>query len=417
MRQFLLLAAVLATASGMGIDAMKHSIQKITAQNFDAVIGKFRNDAVSLLWHFNPSDDKAFLDTYDKIAQDLKGMVKVTAIDCEENAAFCKKHDVIATPHITVFPPNPVPHYKYGGDLSAADAGKKLSNHALNKIPSFVTELKDKAGMETFITSEPSKPKVLLFTDKTKVPSLFKALSSEQVLHRTTKFAFVNKEAADIVNKFKPKSYPSIMMHRRGTAGKMENEFYKGEMKFMDIHAWVNLYSESGMGDTLSGAAAARGEPVEDAKPWRAQDVPEVSGPSHKDVCFKNEGLCVMYLKDKGPLDASEEAMLKGMHEKYTSNLSGRGTVLKWMWMDLSVEKEFAKLFDMEHLPGVVVFNPHKRLRFTKPELEGTVTEKDIDAFLEKILGGDARFKIVKGQKLPPFATRKVEGKEAKSEL
>jgi len=214
-----------------------------------------------------------------------------------------------------------------------------------------------------------------------------------------------------VVKRFKVKTFPSIVMHRRGTAGKMEDEIYKGEMKFQEIMQWVNLYSESGMGDQVSGAGK-EGEPVEDAKPWRAQDIPEVTGPSHKDVCFKSEGLCVIYLKSGGPLSGDEEAMLKSLSEKHTSQLSGRGTVLKWMWMDLAVEEGFKTLFDVETLPGVVVFNPHKRLRYTKPELEAPVTAADVDNLIEKILGGDARFKIVKGQKLPAFAVRKVPGKE-----
>ena len=39
---------------------------------------------------------------------------------------------------------------------------------------------------------------------------------------------------------------------------------------------------------------------------------------------------------------------------------------MKWMWMDMKAEAGFKKLFDMEKLPNAVVFNPHKRLRFTK---------------------------------------------------
>jgi hypothetical protein len=406
--------AAAAAASKVQLDAMKHAVIEINPKNFDTVIGKFRTNQVNVLWHYYPNNapDGEYLDVIDSVAKETKGMVRVAAVNCQAHSAFCKSHGVTAAgkPQVTVFPPNPMPQYAFKGAVEGADAAKKLENHLLKMIPSFITELKDKAAMEKFITTDMHKPKVMLFSDKAKSPTILKALSAESVLHRTTSFAFVTKDAADIAKRFKVKKYPSMVMHRRGTGGKMEDEIYKGELKFQDIHAWVNLYSESGMGDKVSGAAGDA-EPVEDAKPWRAQDIPEVSGPSHKDVCFKSEGLCVMYLKGKGPLSGEEESMLKGLQDKHTSQLSGRGTVLKWMWMDLGVEKEFKKLFDVAELPGVVVFNPHKRLRFTKADLDKPVTSSDIDSLIEKILGGDARFKIVKGQKLPAFATRAAAGK------
>ena len=52
-----------------------------------------------------------------------------------------------------------------------------------------------------------------------------------------------------------------------------------------------------------------------------------------------------------------------GCGARFTSQLDGRGTTFKWMWIDLKVETEFKDLFDAEMMPGVVVFNPHKRLR------------------------------------------------------
>merc|ERR1712096_580657 len=117
----------------------------------------------------------------------------------------------------------------------------------------------------------------------------------------------------------------------------------------------------------------------------------ELTGPSHNDVCFKAEGLCVIYLK-KGGLEDDESSMLSGLKSSFTSNLAGRGTVFKWMWMDLTAEAEFEKLFQASPVPNAVVFNPHKRLRFTKLP-EGTkATKESISTLIETILGGDARF-------------------------
>mmetsp|Transcript_95126 Transcript_95126/g.213031 ORF Transcript_95126/g.213031 Transcript_95126/m.213031 type:complete len:93 (-) Transcript_95126:80-358(-) len=90
---------------------------------------------------------------------------------------------------------------------------------------------------------------------------------------------------------------------------------------------------------------------------------------------------------------------------------------MKWMWMNLQVETEFKALFEPSELPSAVVFNPHKRLRFTKLDHgeDGDVKgdEKGISNLMDKVLGGDARFKMVPGQKLPGWAKREAVGKKA----
>merc|ERR1719378_1816390 len=186
-------------------------------------------------------------------------------------------------------------------------------------------------------------------------------------------------------------------------------------MDFRSIHQWANLYSESGMGDKVASAAGGE-ESGEDARPWLIQDVPELTRDSQADICFKGEGLCVIFLSD-GVAPAADVDMLAGMKSKFTSQLHGRGTTFKWMWMDMAVETEFKTLFAPDALPSVVVFNPHKRLRFTKLEGDTKANAQSIRGLIDKIQGGDARFTMVKGQKLPKFADRKPAGKKGKAEM
>uniref|UniRef100_A0A7S3RUS1 Thioredoxin-like protein n=1 Tax=Strombidinopsis acuminata TaxID=141414 RepID=A0A7S3RUS1_9SPIT len=180
-------------------------------------------------------------------------------------------------------------------------------------------------------------------------------------------------------------------------------------MKFLALKDWVNLHSESGMGDKLNAAGGGKEESVEEAKPWLVQEVPELTAKSHQDICFKGEGLCVIYLKD-GEISPEETDMLSGLSKQFTSQLSDRGAKMKWMWMNLGLESEYKALFDTAVLPSAVVFNPHKRLRFTKldhgedNELKGDAA--GLSKLMDKVLGGDARFKMVPGQKLPGWAKR-----------
>ena len=66
------------------------------------------------------------------------------------------------------------------------------------------------------------------------------------------------------------------------------------------------------------------------------------------------------------------------------------------MWIDQSKEPQFTSIFNVEsNLPKIVILNPGKRKRFMLHE--GDISEKAIETTLDKILGGDARFKAIKG--------------------
>merc|ERR1719433_1581343 len=116
-------------------------------------------------------------------------------------------------------------------------------------------------------------------------------------------------------------------------------------MTFTALKDWANLHSESGMGDKVAGGKGGKEEDIEEAKPWLVQEVPELTAKSQADICFKGEGLCVIYLKDGETTDA-EISMLTGLSKKFTSQLSDRGAKMKWMWMNLAVETAFKSLFD-----------------------------------------------------------------------
>merc|ERR550514_1148176 len=145
-------------------------------------------------------------------------------------------------------------------------------------------------------------------------------------------------------------------MMQRGAKAEVK-ETYSGEMTFLGLKEWINLHSESGMGDKVAGAGGKEEESIEEAKPWLVQEVPELTQKSQNDICFKGEGLCVIYLKD-GEATTADIDMLTGLSKKFTSQLSDRGAKMKWMWMNMAVEAAFREMFEPAMLPSAVVFNP-----------------------------------------------------------
>jgi len=403
--------------SAFTIEAMEHDIQQITEKNFDGVIGKFRADSVAALWYFKDdnSDDKKFLNEFNTVAKDLKGMAKVTAINCNTNKNFCSKNGVTSTPKVQFYPVFPAPAFLWEGKMDS----KALAGKIAKMIPDLSTKL-DKENVDSWLSSDASKPKVIIFSNKKNPPTILKALSSDTVYKRTAKFGFVTEDEADVCQKFKVKKFPSVIMHRKA-GNEIKKETYSGEMNFLALSKWINPYMESGMGDKVaSGKGGQEESSIEDDQPWLSQEIPELTGKSSNSICFKGDGLCAIYLTD-GAASQSEIDMLTGMSKKYTSQVSGRGTKIKFMWLNLAVETAFKELFEPEKLPSAVIFNPHKRLRFTKMSHgeDGSVKgdEKSISDLLDKVLGGDARFTNVKGQKLPAWALREAPKKGGKKEL
>ena len=100
---------------------------------------------------------------------------------------------------------------------------------------------------------------------------------------------------------------------------------------------------------------------------------------------------------DAGVIDA-----LKNVEAAFERQIE-RGISFSFMRLDVSAESEFASTFNFEEgeLPGLVVLNPGKKKRFLKSEYP--LTQQGVTDTLDKILGGDARFKVIKGNKLPEF--------------
>jgi len=412
-----LLLLVGVASAGFKIEAMQHDIQQLTEKNFDGIIGKFRDFSAASLWFFKDDNaaDKTFLDEYNKVAKELKGMAKVTAINCNDWPKFCTKNNVKTTPSILLYPINPFPAFMYEGKMELKAISAKLSK----MIPDQSTRV-TKDTVDAWLSSDASKPKVIVFSNKKTPPTILKALSSDTVFRRGVKFGFVTEDDADVCAKFKVKKFPSVVMQRK-VGAEFKKETYTGDINFHALKEWVNPYVESGMGDKVGTGAASETETnIEDDQPWLSQEIPEMTAKSSPSICFKGEGLCVIYLKD-GAADQKDIDMLTSLSKKFTSQVEGRGAKMKFMWMNLALEAAFKELFAPTQMPSAVVFNPHKRLRFTKldhgEENEIKGDEDGLAKLVDKVLGGDARFTPVPGQKLPGWAVREAKAKDGKKEL
>ena len=77
-----------------------------------------------------------------------------------------------------------------------------------------------------------------------------------------------------------------------------------------------------------------------------------------------------------------------------------RGITFSFVRLDASREPQFSSMFtdNPSALPMIAVMNPGKRKRYLKHDGDFSVAE--ISRTLDKILGGDAKFKAIKDNEL-----------------
>ena len=419
MRVLLLVALAAMARARLTIDAMKHSVAPVTRSDFDSVINKFRDRMVSAVYFYKPeeSDSEKYFEPFNQVAGELRGMFKFAGVNCNDQEKLCKDEGIALDgqfPQIMVYPMRPFsaePLPREDFEKLADDKGLKKTLYKLLSSE-FVKPLTEET-LEAFLSHEELIPKVILLSNKKVTPPLFKAISTE--FHREMEFGFFANPSESVMKRFKVKSLPRIILQESNHKGQRKTQIYEGDLSFGAIHEWANLrretFARGGGFDHTQGSQpdAAASAP---ARPWVGQEVPEMYKASHKDICFRfEEGLCVIYLKD-GELADTEKEMIK----KVKAGLLDENIKFRFMWMDVAKETGFKELFSPETLPNVVVFNPHKRMRFAGPLEEGA-TQGSLTGLLEKISAGEGRFKVVPGQKLPAFADRKTEQAGAKEEL
>lgn len=408
------------------IDAMKHDVQQIYQKNFDSIIGTSLPLTVSAVLYFRGSNraDQAAIEVLDEVAKKSKKMLKIAAMDCDGSEAHCKRVGVESTPHVQLYPRTPQPNFKYDGNMAADDILKMLYKLMPgDKINTF----KSVEEFHSFKKKNPTKPKIILFSEKKKAPTILKGLCTDSVFARTVEFAFVGSDADEVATDAgaKKKKMPAIMMVSKG-----KTTWYKEkDVSFLALHEWINVNSESGMGDTVKSADGASEVEAEEAE---YEKVRELHSKSQGELCFKQKNVCAIYLSD-GAMPDKVADQLVGYESRFAPK-ADRGVKYNWMWLDVSVEKEFKSSIEEQEkkqavkedrdlepftYPTMIFVKPPKKKReekmlsYIRLDSGKTVSTDNVSAMVERIAGGATYTR----SDLPKFVNRPKPKKGAKTEL
>jgi len=317
-------------------------------------------------------------------------MLRIGSVDCDEWANICEKEGVTEFPMYRVYPPFPMPPQDLKNEAGLdTDVLKKMCFKHIGNRAIEITS----GNHEVFKEDNPGKPKVLLFTDKQKFPITFRALST--YFDKTLEFGMIKKEEEDLVKKYKVKSFPAFFILKQGE--KKPIQYTGDDFSYASLFEFINTYSETFV-------FAQQEEPTESraSKPWLSNPVPFLSKDSGNDICLKKDGvLCVIYVVPEQAQASREVVQAMEWAKAVFESKIERGITFMFMQLDVSQESEFASVFNFEdgEVPGLVVLNPGKKKRYLKSEY--ALDKEGITNTLDKILGGDARFKMIKGNKMP----------------
>jgi len=165
---------------------------------------------------------------YEKAAKSLAGLVKVAAVDCDEdsNKQFCGGFGIKGFPTLKIVTPGKKPGRPIVEDYNGPRTAKGIVDALVDKIPNHVTKVDDKT-LEKFLAESKETPKAILFTEKGKTSSLLKSVAIE--FKNSISVAQIRDKEKASVELFGISKFPTLILLPGGKEA-AEGVKYDGEL-------------------------------------------------------------------------------------------------------------------------------------------------------------------------------------------
>lgn len=374
----------------VGLYGPQSAVIPLTKENFANRV--FGTEHVWLVEFFAPwcGHCKKLAPDYDKAASNLKGIVRVGAVNCDEQKDLCGSFGVQGYPTIKLFPSTlkEVPnkkgnYYKEPEDYNSERSAAALVKFAVSKLPSFYTAVTS-ANHEKFLSQE--LPKVLLFTNKDKTSDLYKALAVDY--HHGLALGEVKHTDKKLVDLYKITTFPTLLVLQDSG----EHAIFEGKLGHDTLFKFLEPFAKF----------PQREPPTQKAKePEPEQETGEIFEITEQSVfdekCVNKGGLCVLAFLDPENTEETDQkkyiALLKDLGEKYKGKF-------RIFWLNSISEPDFTHTFDVSAIyPNLVVISP-KKLRYTP--FRRAFEEEPLEEFLDSVLRGKGSIPF---DKLPTVAS------------
>jgi len=152
---------------------------------------------------------------WEKLAKSLKGIVRVAAINGDEERELAGHYKIEGFPTIKVFgstmkkTPDGKGIMKDPEDYNGPRTATDMAKFALSKLPNFVTKVTNK-NIDEFLSGSPDLAKVLLVTNKKETTPLYKALAVD--FHFQLSLGEVKDTEKDVVSKYGVTKFPTLIV-------------------------------------------------------------------------------------------------------------------------------------------------------------------------------------------------------------
>jgi len=382
----LVLLAVVVACSAFYEDS--EDVVELTDKNFAAkVIG---SDYVWVVEFYAPwcGHCKHFAPEFARAAKNLHGIVHVGAVNCDEEKQICGAFGIQGFPTVKMFPWStvPVPNGQPGQvmkeptDYNGPRTASSVAKAAIDMLPNFVHKV-DSSSEEKFITN--SLGKVMLFTDKKSVPTLFKALALEY--RNRMHFGWIKSTEKELVEKYGVEKFPTVLVQKKGETTTTK---FDGKVGFDALNAFLKKYSPPPR-NMFAEQAPAEEEEVVSAKPVDPTEFELKRITSDEDWqtnCVGRSGLCAVAVLDpyNYPDDIpKQEELLTELAAQYTGKLH-------LMWFAAREQPSFCEALGISNFPSLTLINPSRtekgKTRFSP--FRGAFDEESISDYFDRFLAG-----------------------------
>jgi len=363
-------------------------VVELTDKNFaNKVIG---SDYVWVVEFYAPwcGHCKHFAPEFARAAKNLHGIVHFGAVNCDDQKQICGAFGIQGFPTVKMFPWStvPVPNGQPGQvmkeptDYNGQRTASSLAKAAVDMLPSFVHKV-DNENEEKFLAN--SLGKVMLFTDKKNVPTLFKALALEY--RNRLHFGWIKNTEKELVEKYGVEKFPTVLVQKKDETTTTK---FEGKVGFDALNTFLKSYAPPPRA-MYGEQPPEENEEVVSAKPIDPTEFELKRITSAEDWetnCVGRSGLCAVAVLDpyNYPDDLpKQEEMLTELASQYTGKLH-------LMWFAAREQPSFCEALGISNFPSLMLINPARsetqKTRFS--QFRGAFDEDSISTYFDRFLAG-----------------------------
>ncbi|KAI8081652.1 uncharacterized protein BX664DRAFT_340929 [Halteromyces radiatus] len=391
LKSSLLLCVNVALAAAMY--SSRDAVVELTTDNFKQQV--LDNDKLVAVEFYAPwcGHCQKLAPEWKKAANNLKGLVDVAAIDCDQDAnkPICGQYGIQGFPTIKIFRPSVNKkgvRTKSPSDYQGPREAKPIVDHLLSLQPSQVrlikgdpNKVKSKASisLDDFLaTDNTTLTKVILFTDKPTTTPLYKALSVDFGNGRLL-MGEVKKNEKLVLDQFGIDTFPTLLVIPPG----QDALVYSGKLKYQPLYDYLSTYTSESVNqkDRTKSSKKSTTSPLTAAEPIVKPKVVELgTNEALKEHCLAS-GNIICAITIVSPEEKDEGiTVLNDINEQNTN------TLFRFGWMTSDKASDIIQQLDLvQDYPGLFILHASKQLY--RPYI-GAWENKSITRWLNQISSG-----------------------------